>query len=474
MWQLPEMSALPKYHQIIHVIEEKLVSGELQPGERLPTERALADLFQVNRSTVKRAYEEFVANGIVIAEQGRGTYINPDKWFRYTGNQTNWHNYMKHSRFSLSVPFMDALKAKQREADPELLDFASGDLPVSLTPEIELPHLSWQTLLSEEANDAPSGYEPLRTVFAEQLSQRSNQALTSEHVLITSGAQQALFLITQGLLSPGDAIAIEAPSYSYSLSLFQSAGLRLYPLPMTDSEDWREQLETLYGKHRIKMVFVNPTYQNPTGKVMSHAARQRLVETCGKLHIPIVEDDPFGMLTPSSIQPLYSYAPDNVIYIGSLSKVVGATTRIGWLTAPPEVIKRLAEARNEMELGLSIFPQVLAYSLLKSNGFSQHVAHLMQQTTTLRQTFQKQLRLVFDEAIQFEPITGGYHLWVSLPDYVTTQREYNHLLKQNVLLMPGTLFGDSAKYFRLSFIHFTEERLLEAVLLLKKQLQELK
>lgn len=70
MWQLPEMSALPKYHQIIHVIEEKLVSGELQPGERLPTERALADLFQVNRSTVKRAYEELVANGIVIAEQG--------------------------------------------------------------------------------------------------------------------------------------------------------------------------------------------------------------------------------------------------------------------------------------------------------------------------------------------------------------------------------------------------------------------
>ncbi|KAF3470446.1 GntR family transcriptional regulator, partial [Listeria monocytogenes] len=133
-----------------------------------------------------------------------------------------------------------------------------------------------------------------------------------------------------------------------------------------------------YHKQRVKMVLVNPTYQNPTGLVMNLKRRKELVRICAHLQIPIVEDDPFselGTLDNQIPAPLKRLDTDNVLYIGSLSKIMGSTTRIGWLIGPTAVIERFALVRQEMDLGLSIFPQVLANSVLNTACYK---AHLLQ------------------------------------------------------------------------------------------------
>lgn len=372
MWQLEPSAHLPKYQQIVQLIEQKLQQGVLQPSEKLPTERGLAAALNVNRSTVKRAFAELIANGIITAQQGSGYYVSTTLGEQLYQPQPNWQHYLQQGQFIPVEPYLEQLRHLKHQKQ-HVTDFASGDLPLWLAPNIPLP----QTIIAEELQADPTGYGPLKVLVANLLTNRSKQAVIPEQLLITSGSQQALYLITQCLLRPGDAIAVEAPSYFYSLALFKGAGLRLYPLPMNQSDNWQPQLELLYKQHRIKMVFVNPVYQNPTGNVLSQQGRATLVQTCRRLHIPIVEDDPYGLLTPA-IETLYQLAPENVIYIGSLSKTMGSMTRIGWLCAPPAVIQRLATARNEMEFNLGILPQVMAHHLMSSPLFASHLATLQQ------------------------------------------------------------------------------------------------
>lgn len=471
MWQLESSSHLPKYQQIMQLIEQKLQHGALQPGERLPTERGLAAELKVNRSTVKRAFAELVANGTIRAHHGSGHYLSTTLSRQVYQPQTNWQHYMKQSQFLPIDPYLEQLR-QRKQTDGQVTDFASGDLPLRLTPNIDLPQLSWPTIIAEEQQADPTGYAPLKVLIANLFATRSTQPVKPEQLLITSGSQQALYLITQCLLSPGDAIAVEAPSYLYSLALFKGAGIRIYPLPMAQSNNWQPQLEALYKKHRIKMVFVNPMYQNPTGNVLSQQGREALIKTCSQLHIPIVEDDPYGLLTPEQA-PLYQLAPENVIYIGSLSKTAGSTTRIGWLCAPPTVIQRLATARSEMEFGLGILPQVMAHHLMSSPTFASHLQTLALTMQETQQRFQTQLREQFGNTIVFNPTQGGYHLWVK-QSFCTKPAQYHGLLQSGLLLMPGTLFGGAATEVRLSVINRETSDNAEAVRRLKQALFAMK
>ncbi|MGQ4818308.1 aminotransferase class I/II-fold pyridoxal phosphate-dependent enzyme, partial [Enterococcus faecium] len=138
---------------------------------------------------------------------------------------------------------------------------------------------------------------------------------------------------------------------------------RLFGVPMTEEGIDLEALEQTIRQHRIKMVMVNPSFQNPTGTVMPLRKREQLVKVCQTYQVPILEDDVFGQLSfipKTEIPPLKKLDPDNVLYIGSLSKILGSTTKIGWLSAPASVTKQIAEARKMMDVSLSIFPQMLA------------------------------------------------------------------------------------------------------------------
>lgn len=411
------------------------------PGEKLPPERQLAEAFGVNRSTVVHALDELEAMGIIIRKRGSGTLINDGKWGVYTGGATNWRNYLS-GAFNRRHPYLD--KLSQLAKDESLIDAFTGELPLELIPSLELPSISWNDFLVEESFQDELGYLPLRQQVVEDLNRDRSLTLTTDQLLLTSGAQQALFLIIQVLLQSGDAVAIEEPSSFYPLPIFQAAGVRLYGIPVDEDGMKIDLLEQMIVRRKIKMVLVNPNFQNPTGTTMSLTRRKQLIALCQNYQIPIVEDDVFSQLhfseeaKPVLLKELDS---ENVIYIGSLSKILGTTTKIGWLSAPVKVTERLAEARREMDFTLSIFPQVLALSALKNRQFEQQIKLLRQELKRRRDVLIGYLQSYLGRNVSYVIPNGGYYLWLRVNKGELKLKDYDQLLERGVLTMPSFLFG---------------------------------
>lgn len=462
MWKLPKNKDQPIYLMIKDLLLSYIQQGLLLPGEKLPPERKMAESFEVNRSTVVHALDELVAIGVIIRRQGSGTFVNDGKWGIFTDPGTNWHQYLNQNQFNLSEPFNDRVQELLRDPSPELIDAYTGELPLDLVPSHEFPSLSWNDFLKEEDQDQ-LGYYPLRKVIADQVSVDYELSLRPEQLMITSGGQQAIYLILQVLLSPGDAVVIEQPSFFYTLPLFQAAGIRLYGVPMDGEGIQIEGLKERILQKKIRMVLLNPNFQNPTGITMSEKRRHEVVELCRFHQIPIVEDDAFGQLYFSDqvrLPPLKKLDPDNVLYIGSLSKILGSTTRIGWLSAPVAVLNQLAQARNLMDASLSIFPQVLANWTIRDEHFEAEL-HKLRMELAQRA---KRLSDGLDQKLwEVEVPSGGYYLWVKWRGAKLKRKFYDDLLQAELLIAPGFLFGSTEDALRINFARLTPaatERLL--------------
>lgn len=369
------LSSQPLYQQIADDIERRISYGEFPPGSLLPSERKLAEQLGVNRSTVILAYAELRSLGIIESRTGSGTRVSKYKWGAMPKHTPNWHRYVEGGSFLPNLPFLRRIR-EALQKDKALIDFASGELGADLSPVKEI-----NTLLDENhytgylGYDNPQGFVPLRETVVSYLKQYRGIQTTESSILITSGSQQSLYLITQCLLTPGDAVAIEDPSYCYSLPMFQSAGLRLFRLPVDSKGIRPEDVRSLYKKHRIKMVFINPNYQNPTGVVLDAKRRTELLDLASELGLPIVEDDPFSLTSYDGTPPTPLKSMDaigSVLYIGSFSKMAASGLRVGWMVAPHSVVERLADARQQMDFGLSVVPQQVAAQFLKSKYIRPH------------------------------------------------------------------------------------------------------
>ncbi|MGY3778758.1 aminotransferase-like domain-containing protein [Isobaculum melis] len=456
MWSLKKEKGVPIYISIIELILAHIKTGKLLPGDRLPSERKLASYFQVNRSTVVHALDELVALGWVVRKQGSGTIVNTGKWGIRTTPRTDWRQYLEQNAFHKVEPFTEKVEQLLQQAPNNLIDGYTGELPLDLVPTFEFPPLTWKHFLEEEQQD-DLGYFPLRQSICRDISAQYDFSLSSENILITSGAQQALFLILQVLLKPGDSVAIESPSFLYSLPIFQAAGIRLYGVEMDEEGICVDSLEKVALKHRIKMVMVNPSFQNPTGKSMSMKRRLDLIEFCQSYQMPIVEDDVFGQLNFESsplIQPLKKLDPENVLYIGSLSKILGSTTKIGWLSAPHSVIKQLAEARKMMDFSLSIFPQLLANMAMTDPLY-------LTKITLLKKEIKKRGQAVFQllnsmNEWEVEMPKGGLYIWARWKKGNLKQTDWSLFLQEQLLIAPGFFFSEKQDCIRINFSRIDE------------------
>jgi len=265
-----------------------------------------------------------------------------------------------------------------------------------------------------------------------------------------------LHLIVQCLLNPGDAVAFESPSHCYSLPLFQSAGIRIFPLPVDEHGIHPDDVHELYRKHRIKMIFLNPNYQNPTGTLLHPKRRETLLSLCADLRIPIVEDDPSSLLSLENKEQACSTLKSidtngTVIYVHSLSKMIAPGLRIGWLVAPQSVVERLSDARHQMELGLSIFPQWLMQQFFETVPFETHLQQLRYELLQKRNTLADALQRSLQKELSFSMPTGGIYIWGKLKQPIPEKQLIMQSLKQQVAFMPGSIFGAKDGYIRLSY-----------------------
>lgn len=472
MWLLTNKTTKqPLYKQIIELIEYAIESGQLQTGEKLPSERQLSILLKVNRSTIIRALDELTDRGVLIRKTGSGTFVNDEKWGLQSVPLINWQTtpniLSKQRQDTYSLQASQLRKLAYTEHKP-ILDLANGDLPADLLPTLSLPPFSSQELLNQEQGGEAShlGLSTFRQTVQQHLAERFNMQVDKEQILITSGAQQAILLITQGLLKPGDAIGIEAPSYFYSLSLFQMAGLRIYAIE-TDKEGIKlDSLEQLVNRHAIKMIFLNPVFQNPTGSVMSHQRKKHVLTYCYKKHIPIIEDDAYSALsfTPNlDVSPIKKLdKQQQVIYIGSLSKYLGKNIRAGWMIAPKAIVNKLADIRQQLDAGLSVLPQLLAEHYLQHHA-SIHQQQLRIVLADRAKQLTAWLTTHYKSRLSFTKPLGGYHLYAHcLQEHLGELNQIlEALLQHNIIVARGTDFGDTPYHLRFSFGHFNSAILPE-------------
>jgi len=454
MWKPDRSSTKALYEQIADHLEQRIGYGEFPPGSLLPSERKLAEQLNVNRSTIISAFAELRSLGIIESHIGIGTRVSTTKWGVTPKHTPNWSRYAEGGSFLPNLPFMRRIREALAQ-QPSLIDFASGELSADLAPTAEIASLmSNHDYTAYLGYDNPQGSMPLRQTLVDYLRKYREIRTMESSILITSGSQQSLHLITQCLLSPGDAVAIEDPSYCYSLPLFQSAGLRLFRLPVDNDGVQPDDIRELYRKHRIKMVFLNPNYQNPTGAVLSDERLERILDLASELGLPIVEDDPFSLTSYAGAPPRPLKAMDtagSVLYIGSFSKIAASGLRIGWMVAPHSIVERLADARQQMDFGLSIIPQLVAGQFLQSPFFAPHLDSLRAQLQFKRDLAIESLQKELPGLVDFVAPDGGLHLWCKLIPDIPEGKLLEESIKAGAVFVPGSVYGSNKGYVRFTF-----------------------
>lgn len=438
------MKKQPKYIQIIDEIKQRIKSGDYPLGSRLPSERQLASQFNVNRSTIIRSYEELTAVGVLERRIGSGTYVSERFNFLFE-NQTNWYQTLTNQPISAQSEYQKKIIKYKKKA----MDLYTGELSSRLIPDFNFPAFNWAEIA--DIKQDITGLSELKQAVCQHL-ERQNIQVQPDEVLITSGARQALFLILQALLSPGDTVAIESPSFLYQLSLFQSANIKTIQIPI-DLQQKKiniQALENAFQQNKIKFLILNPNFHNPTGITLTNDNRQKLIQICANYQIPIIEDDVFQLFnfTNQKIRPLKSLDNLNVIYLGSLSKVLGRNINIGWCIAPAFMVKKLAEARELMDFNLNIFPQIIATQAFNSTSFNLKI----NKTNQILAKKYFELLEIIKEFPQWQPteIEGGLYLWLTYKRNLS-KSEFDYFIEEKLLIAPSYIFSQHNNAIRINF-----------------------
>jgi len=441
------------YKQLAEFIENGIADGSFPLDKPLPSERTLAKLLELNRSTVVAAYDELESNGLIERKRGSGTTISKDIWGITKKRVPSWNRYIEAGSFLPNVPVMQRIRKEM--VDHHLINLASGELSEDLFPLKSLREItSDRSYIGSLGYDHPQGSEVLRKTIAHHMEEFRGLHTNPSSILITSGAQQALHLIIQCLLKPGDAVAIEDPSYHYSLPLFESAGVKSYFLTADENGIKPDDLISLHRKHRIRMIFLNPAFQNPTGISLSQKRRKEILEISSLYGIPVVEDDPYSLTSFSGkpVFPLKSMDENgNVLYISSLSKIVASGLRIGWIIGPKPVIERLSDAKQQVDFGHSSYSQWIANDFLESPSFASHLNHLIKQLESRRNQIIESLDTYLKGEVEFIIPNGGIHLWCKIKNEVNENRLLEESLKNGVIYAPGSTMGSNSHYVRFTY-----------------------
>ncbi|WP_419880450.1 PLP-dependent aminotransferase family protein [Peribacillus sp. B-H-3] len=458
-WRPDRKQKKPIYKQLAEFIGNGIADGILPPDQLLPSERQLASELQVNRSTVVAAYDELESIGLIERKRGSGTRISKDIWGLTKKRIPSWNRYVEAGSFLPNMPVIQRIR-KEIEGH-SLINLASGELSEDLFPLDSLQKIAASRPFTGRLGyDHPQGSERLRNTIVEHVKRYRRIETDSSSILVTSGAQQALHLIVQCLLKPGDAIVLENPSYHYGLPIFKSAGIRTFYLPVDQYGINPDDLESLYKKHRIRIIFLNPSYQNPTGAYLSQERRKKILDLSSQYGIPIVEDDPYSLtsFTGKEASPLKSMdVHGNVLYISSLSKIVASGLRIGWIHGPKSVIERLSDAKQQIDFGHGSYTQWIAEEFLESEYFSNHICRLVKQLKLRRDQIVISMKDYLEDSVEFQIPEGGIHIWCRINKGHDEGQLLENSIRNGVIYVPGSTMGTQKVYVRFTFAREKEE-----------------
>ncbi len=419
--------------------------GGLTPGIRLPSERDLAHALTISRTTVVAAYDALREGGWVERRTGSGTFVG-------TSNVVRAARGAAQARDLAASPLLGLLCAHDAE---ELVDLVLGaPLPLSGLP-LDLftpPPEEYGALVNDHRYYAP-GLPDLRQAIASYYA-KAGLATRPEQILVTTGAQQGISLCAGLYLQRGDSALIEDPTYFGVLDAFRAAGARIAGVAIEAHGISPAALRQRIIAAASRLVYLTPTFQNPTGALMPRAERKEVACIAGDLGVPIIDD---GTLFDLALEgtpppPIAAFAPDApVITLGSLSKLIWPGLRIGWVRAHETIVERLARLKSAIDLGCPLLTQAIAVRLL---GEIDAIRKLRRQQLKPRRDLLVALLREHLPGWTFRVPSGGLFLWVKLPGGDARELAQT-ALRHGVVILPGPLMsatGRYAGYVRIPFI----------------------
>ncbi len=361
-------------------------------------------------------------------------------------------------------------------ADPTVVSLSAGNPSPDAFPAKEIGEISAR-IFQERPIDAlqysvTEGYPPLRDALTDYMKRKYNVGREFDSILITSGAQQVMDLLTKSLCNEGDVVICEAPSFIGSLNTFRSYRARLRGVPMEDDGmDMAELEKALREEPRAKSIYTIPNFQNPSGITMSWEKRQAMYQLAKKYGVLILEDNPYGDLRFSGepIPPVKSLDEDGlVVYCGSFSKVISPGMRVGYAIAPQTLLQKMIVCKQGEDVHTNIWSQMVCHEFMTRYDFD---AHLERLRTIYREKSAYTMRLMNEHlvpnGITYLPIEGGLFLWCTLPQGVDMPAFCKEAVLRKVCVVPGNAFltdeNEPCQSFRINYSTPTDEQLKRGI-----------
>lgn len=489
-WPIPlslsRESGTPLHAQLADQIAAATREGRLSPGSGLPSVRHAATALHVSPGTIAAAYRALVSQGWIESRAGSGYRVRE----RVSAVVVTDSPDLSDELYTLEdIEWMGARKT----------DTASGILNLaSATPDADPltgqdVREAFQQVLANALEDALGyqeslGYAPLRDWLAKELA-RDGVAMDPEHIQIISGAQQGLDIVAKALLQPGDTVLVEYPTYPGAVAVFRSRGAKVVGVPVDGEGMDPDLLMEAMRRHRPKLLYVIPSYQNPTGAVYSKDRLHALIRIADAFGCLIVEDDYLRELrydgqVPPPLKQLDEAG--RVILVKSYSKLLMPGLRIAYMAVPKERAARLALAKHTTDIFTSGLIQQGFYQFCAEGGWQRHLARMRDRLGERCRLLGTLLRTYLGSQLDVKEPAGGLSYWLEMPVWADPDVLYRAVGQRGVRIVPDTLYLDdgirgtlpggipSQRHIRLSFGSADSDNLEFGVAVLAESMAQLR
>ncbi len=390
---------------------------------------------------------------------------------------------VKFSEFANTLQSSDIAALLKLTEQPEVISFAGGLPAPELFPIEELKKVDL-AILEKEGRQAvqygtTEGYKMLREEVAKRMKDKFGVTSKADDICITTGSQEALFILAQILVNRNETILMESPSYMGAIMAFDPVFPKYTEVPTDDKGIIPEELDKILASDpSVRMIYVIPDFQNPTGITWPMERRKKFMEVISKYDVTVIEDDPYGELRyDGEILPsLKSMDTQNkVVFLGTFSKILMPGLRLGWTIASPEIVDKFVKYKQAVDLGSSTFGQRQAAYLLNMTDVDGHVKKICD-------CYGKRRTLMYDAIQKYFPKScvstypeGGLFMWVTMPKGIDAKEIMPKVLAKNVAYVPGGIFypnGGNGNHFRLNFSNMPDDRIVEGIKRLGEVLHE--
>ncbi|SFI71080.1 MocR-like pyridoxine biosynthesis transcription factor PdxR [Thermoflavimicrobium dichotomicum] len=460
--ELNRQSQIPLAQQIFQAFADRILSGYFPSGSRLPSVRKLARTLQVSPVTVIQAFDLLEKQQLIERIQGKGTFVTN----RSFGEK---EEESKEEKTLLQIPdYLHRTQQMYYNQTPARINFSSPIVHPDLLPTNILAE-SIQQLVQREPEILAQygeiqGDIELRQALATYLVGEEIK-VSPQDILVTNGSQQGIDLVARCFLGPGDIVVTEQPTYPAAIDIFRSRGATVISVPMDEEGMRMDKLTALFDTYNPKLIYTIPTFQNPTGYILSQKRRRELIELAYHMNCLILEDDPWSEIYFDESPPLHIKAMDhygNVIYLKGLSKILSPGCRIGFLVASEGILNRLIAAKTNADMGNPLLNQKVILPIFQTKLINRLLKELRE---TLKQKRNMTIHLLNKHApsgVSWILPKGGFNIWITLPKGTNSIDLLSFMKQKEISFLPGSACYPSEiewNHLRLSFSNVSENEL---------------